>query len=544
MSLTNRVSLFFLTALGLVLVGFSATLYVLADRHLHAQTDHRLDTAMQTLVAAIEVHPGDVEWEPLERHLAMGSDPGPDQLRWTIHALDGTLIDCSPNLEQLAREAEPATLSGWRVMTRRVRAGNFLAEPLAETGPQPGPLLRDFPSGEVPGARPLPQDRTYHGDGVVLTVAVADTPVAAELCRLTLAMVVISAVIWLTAAVWGRLLCRRALAPITRMAASARSVPRSAADGPLLDVSPTQDELEDLGRAFNDLLADLRQSLERQNRFTGDASHQLRTPLTAMLASVEVTLRQVRSPAEYQRVLEVVRRRGVQLRQIIESLLFLARAESDHHLPGSEALELNEWCRSWLESWADHPRAADFRFQAGSAPAFVTVNPALLGQVLDNLLDNASKYSKPGSPVVVSMESKASEAVLTVSDRGCGIAADELPLICEPFFRSAQARWAGAQGVGLGLTVARRLVTLLGGRLETESNPGEGSRFRIALPLDFALSPGTGQDVEPGQSSGVMQISTTGVSEGGIYKPGGDFAEKDDCAAKTGAAGKEGGVVS
>ena len=545
MSLTNRVSLFFLTALGLVLAGFSTTLYLLADHHLHAQADHRLDTAMQTLVAAIEVHPGDVEWEPLERHLRMGSDPGPDQLRWTVHDLNGKLIDCSPNFERPAEGAEPAAGSGWRVMTRRIRAGNFLAEPLAgEATPRPGPLLRDFPAGEVPGTKRLPQDRTYRGEGAVLTVAVADAPVAAELRYLTLAMVMISTVIWLTAAVWGRLLCRRALAPITRMASSARSLPRTSTDGPLLAVSPTRDELEDLGRAFNDLLTDLRQSLERQHRFTGDASHQLRTPLTAMLAAVEVALRQVRSPSEYQRVLEVVRRRGQQLRQIIESLLFLARAESEHHLPDPETIDLNEWCRSWLDSWSDHPRAADFTVQTGPTPAAVWANPALLGQVLDNLLDNACKYSTPGSPVVVSVESKGQKAVIAVTDRGCGISPDELPLVCEPFFRSAQARRVGAQGVGLGLTVARRLVDLLGGRLDVESEPGAGSRFRVVLPLDTAPSPGTWRDAELGQASNVVGGSTRPAGEVGIYKPAGDFADDDGSAVETSAAGTEAGEVT
>jgi len=204
MSLTNRVSLFFLTAVGLVLAGFSAALYLLARHYLHAQADHRLDTAMQTLVAAIEVHPGDVEWEPLERHISMGDDPGPDQLRWTVHDLNGKLLDCSPNLDNMSDGSEPATGPGWRVMTRRLRAGNFVAEPLGDGAtPRPGPLLQDFPAGEVPGTRRLPHDRTYHGDGVVLTVALADAPIAAELRHLTLAMGAISTVIWLTAAVWG-----------------------------------------------------------------------------------------------------------------------------------------------------------------------------------------------------------------------------------------------------------------------------------------------------------------------------------------------------
>ena len=369
--------------------------------------------------------------------------------------------------------------SDWRVLTRRTRAGNFAAEPLNEaTTPRPGPLLQDFPAGEMPGTVRLPPDRGHHGEGVVLTVAVADAPIAAELRHLMLAMAGISTLIWLTAAVWGRMLCRRALVPITEMAASARAVRRTATDGPFLDVSPSRDELEDLGRAFNELLADLRLSLERQHRFTGDASHQLRTPLTAMLASVEVALRQVRSPAEYQRVLGVVQRRGVQLKQIIESLLFLARAESDCHLPDAEQLDLAEWCRSWLGSWAEHPRAADLAIQSEKGATPVRANPALLGQILDNLLDNACKYSESGSPVVVSVEPNGAEVVLVVSDNGCGITPDELPLVCEPFFRSVQARWAGSQGVGLGLTVARRLVTLLGGRLDVESEPERGASSR------------------------------------------------------------------
>lgn len=545
MSLANRVSLFFLSALGLVLTGFSVVLYLLADYHLHAQADRRLDTASQTLLAAVEVHPDNVEWEPLERRITMGDDPGPDQLRWAVHDLNGKLLDCSPNLEKPGERADPIEGSGWRVSTRCIRSGSFASEPLG-VGPagRPGPLLRDFPAGESPGDVRLPPDRTYHGDGVVLTVAIADAPVAAELRHLTLAMAGISAVIWLTAAVWGRLLCRRALSPITRMAASARSVRRTAADGFPLEVAPSGDELEDLGRAFNDLLADLRQSLERQRRFTGDASHQLRTPLAAMLASVEVALRQERSPAEYQRVLGVVVRRGGQLRQIIESLLFLARAESDSRLPDAEVIDLGGWCLSWLGSWADHSRGGDLTFKGANGAALVQANPALLGQVLDNLLDNACKYSPAGRPIAVEVEVKGEEAVLTVSDQGCGIAVDELPMIGEPFFRSAQARWDGAQGVGLGLTVVRRLVTLLGGRLDVESESGRGSSFRVALPLERTASPQTGQFAKPGEEPAPAENVPPPASEDGIYMPAAEFADDDENAVKTGAVGRRVGGTS
>lgn len=504
MSLINRVSLFFLAALAVVLAGFSLTLYLLAARYLHAQADHRLESALQTLIAATEVHPNDVEWEPTERRITMGDDPGPEQLRWTVHDLDGRLVDCSPNLERSKHKTKSAARSDWRVLTRRIRAGNFVVEQLGKRSrPRHGAILDEFPDGQLPGTIVLPADRKYSGAGLVLTVAVPEGPIATTLRQLAWAMVLLALVVWLAAALGGRWLCRRALAPITRMAASARSV-RLAEQNQPLDVAATRDELEDLGHAFNDLLADLRQSLERQRRFTGDASHQLRTPLTAMLASVEVALRHERTPEEYQRVLNVVRRRGVQLRQIIESLLFLARAESDAVLPDAETLPLAEWCRSWLDGWSEHPRAGDLLFQADAADATVRVNPALLGQVFDNLLDNACKYSEPGRPIRVTVERENSDAVLTVADEGCGIAADELSLVWEPFFRSTQARWVGTPGAGLGLTVARRLVALLGGRLQVRSEPGHGSRFRIVLPAapaqagqiaevsEGALGPGVG----------------------------------------------------
>lgn len=499
MSLTNRLSLFFLAALALVLCGFSVILYALAHRHLHAQTDQRLEATMHTLTAAIEVHPGDVEWEPLERKVALGEDPAPDQVRWSVHDPAGKLIDCSVNLGRSDRTPSPADRD-WRVLVRQVRAGRFEPETVeGRERPFAGGFGEGFPEGQAPGSVTLPHDRTFHGDALLLTVAVAEGPVQSTLFQLALAMAAVSTGIWLTAAVWGRWLCRRGLHPIFRMAASARAIRRDAKPGQFLDVASTGDELEELGGEFNALLIDLRESLERQQRFTGDASHQLRTPLTALLASVEVAMKRDRSPEEYRRVLDVVRRRGDQIRQIIESLLFLARAESSLALPEQDEIELGEWCRSRLDDWAEHPRASDLSVSTGD-PVVVRTHQALLGQVLDNLLDNACKYSQPQTSVTVVASRNELGAIISVSDGGCGIAAGEMGRVFEPFFRSPQARWVGAPGVGLGLTVAQRLVALLGGRIEVRSELSKGSRFRIVIPLDSGATEAgqTGQRTEAG----------------------------------------------
>ena len=125
-----------------------------------------------------------------------------------------------------------------------------------------------------------------------------------------------------------------------------------------LPLAGTGDELDDLSRAFNGLLDRVGESFERQRRFTGDASHQLRTPLTAMLGQAEVALRHDRDPAEYRRVLESVRGQAQHLRRIVEALLFLARADAEARRPELERIDLAAWAAEHLTTWAGHERAA------------------------------------------------------------------------------------------------------------------------------------------------------------------------------------------
>jgi signal transduction histidine kinase len=112
----------------------------------------------------------------------------------------------------------------------------------------------------------------------------------------------------------------------------------------------------------------------------------------------------------------------------------------------------------------------------------VRVQPALFGQLVDNLLDNACKYSPPGTPIRVRVEADDSGVTLAVEDGGPGVAAEDVPQLFEPFFRSAQARRQGVAGVGLGLAVARRIAGAFGGTLTLDAAPGQGARFVLRLP--------------------------------------------------------------
>jgi heavy metal sensor kinase len=470
-TLTTRLSAFFLGALALVLAGFSATLYLLVQAHLEHQVEERLTAALEVLAATAEQEPDGLEWETHEHPVTLGRDRQPEQVRWTVEDDQGRLVDHSENLnpeERLPRPPETAEepAAGWLVYRDgrpwQVRQRRITAE------------------RTVPASQPEAGKQRYRV--LVLTAGVSLEPVRGTLRQLGVTLAGVSLGLWLLAAVCGRWFCRRALAPVRRMAATAHGM--SAADlGQRLPDPGTGDELAQFAGAFNDLLDRVQEAFERQRRFTGDASHQLRTPLTAMLGQVEVALRQERSAAEYRQVLARVHGQAGQLRQIVEMLLFLARADAEARLSRLETIDLAAWLPGQVPPRCDEGRAVELRLETGpEATCLVRAQAPLLGQLLDNLLDNACKYSEPGTAVTVRLRRAADAVQVSVEDRGCGIAAEDLPHVFEPFYRSAAARRMGRPGTGLGLAVARRIAAVFDGRLDAHSEPGQGSRFTLTLP--------------------------------------------------------------
>jgi heavy metal sensor kinase len=323
---------------------------------------------------------------------------------------------------------------------------------------------------------------------IVLSVSASLEPMGATLRGLALALCGLSGGIWLAAAVAGRWVCRQALAPVTRMATAARGMGAADLDQRLPGPS-TPDELGKLHRAFNGLLDRLHEAFERQRRFTGDASHQLRTPLAAMLGQVEVVLRRERPADEYRRVLEQVQDQAAHLRRIVEALLFLARADAEADLARLELVDIAVWLTTYAQRWADHPRAGDLHVECKQDTA-VRVQPFLLGQLVDNLIDNAFKYSEPGAAVTITGESRAGAFTLAVEDAGHGIPREDLPHVFEAFYRSADARRLGKVGVGLGLAMVQRIAAAFGGSVAAESTVGRGSRFTLCLPVPIGTPAG------------------------------------------------------
>jgi signal transduction histidine kinase len=270
--------------------------------------------------------------------------------------------------------------------------------------------------------------------------------------------------------------------PVTRLAVAARAMNAADAEG-RLPVSPNRDELEDLSRSFNGLLDRLHESFERQRRFTGDASHQLRTPLTALLGQIEVALRRERSSDEYREVMASVHKQGMHLQRIIESLLFLARADAEARLPDLETISLDRWLAQHREAWSGHPRFPDLCLEHKTDTRLdVAVHSGLLGELVNILIENACKYSAPGTPITLRLGKQDGQVFLSVEDRGSGIREADLHHLGEPFFRAANVRRCGVPGVGLGLAIAKRLAEAQGGSFAVASEEGGGSRFTVFLP--------------------------------------------------------------
>lgn len=490
MKLATRLSLFFLVALAVVLVGFSVALYLLARTYLYRQVDEQLTTAVHTLIAAAELKPDGVEWELRERRLTLGQDSAVGQVRWMVHDGEGNLVDRSRNLgdESLFEPSAAVAVSeslilqkadrqggSWRMGQQwlRSQAGDF-------SHAQTTVVLRD---ADQFSKAVRAEDHRY--PALLMTAAVSLQPLQSVLWTLAVTLTGLSAGIWLIAALAGRWLCRRALVPLTRMAEAAHSM-RATDLGQRLPSPQTRDELEELGVAFNALLSRVEEAFERQRRFTGDASHQLRTPLTAVLGQVEVALHRERSGEEYRKTLGLVHRQANNLRQIVESLLFLSRANAEANLPDLDQVDLAAWLTEYVQGWSGHLRRPDIRLEGVSdGPIWVQVHASLLSQLVGNLFDNACKYSEPGTPIVVQLGRESTIVMLAVEDAGCGITADELAYIFEPFYRSAHARRQGRGGTGLGLAVAQRIAVAFGGFIHAESQPGHGSRFTLRLPASI-----------------------------------------------------------
>jgi heavy metal sensor kinase len=290
----------------------------------------------------------------------------------------------------------------------------------------------------------------------------------------------------LVASVGGYFLAHKSLAPIAAMAVQARSM-GAANLNRRLAVANERDELGQLAQTFNQLLARLEASFEQQRRFMADASHELRTPVAILRGEAEVTLSKAeRSPDEYRQTLTILREESQRLAHIIEDLFTLARADAGQYPLTLRDAYLDEIASAALVRARSLALAKSIQLvPAIESDLPICADEALLERMLLNLLDNAIKYSPPGSTVTLMCRRDAGRYVLSVADNGPGIAAELQSRIFERFFRADKARSRAegeTGGAGLGLSIARWIVEAHHGQLTLTRSDSSGSIFTATFP--------------------------------------------------------------
>ncbi len=353
-----------------------------------------------------------------------------------------------------------------------------------------GQLLDGTPAGAADGPAPATPFRTRAGyrEAVaagpresVVVVGESLAPVYADVRRLTTSLLLASllgAVLTLPLAVWLRRQLARSLDQIDGTA-------RSLAPGKptRIDVRQVAAEFVGVATALNDAFDRLEGALARERHLTADASHELRTPVTTLVAETQWALGAARSAGEYRRSLEVCARQGRRMKDLVESLLTLARLESGALPPALSQIPLRPLVDEAVAELAPLARQQQVGVTV-EGDAMACADPVQMRILLTNLVSNAIRYNRPGGEVLVAVRHEDGRTRLRVSDTGVGLDPAVAPRAFERFWRADPSRSARDGGSGLGLAITSAIVAAHAGTIAVHSEPGKGTTVAIELPTE------------------------------------------------------------
>ena len=279
----------------------------------------------------------------------------------------------------------------------------------------------------------------------------------------------------------GWLISNSSFKPMEKVIAAAENISSGDDLSRRIGLPRGKSEINRLAAAFDDMFDRLERSFKAEAQFTSDASHELRTPVTVILAECETLERTAESTEDYAEGVEVIHRQTEQMSRLIGQLLHITRLEQGTQKTCMERGDLSALaeavCRQ-QELLA--PEGVELTFDAPESVE-VTMDVMLMTRVLNNLIANASRYGSGGGHVAVSVRREGGDAVLAVRDDGAGIDPQQQEKIWQRFYQVDAAR-SGGEGTGLGLYMVRQIARLHDGTAEVESAPGQGSTFTVRIP--------------------------------------------------------------
>lgn len=460
-SLSARLAALFCGSTVLLLTATACAMYLVLQRNLDRQAELFVSDKIEVLRAILEQQPGqmgplkeEVQWEAATRQ----------ESRYFSRVVlgHGASLE-TPGMSEALGDApfSPPTPAG------RPWTGGRLWDAGGERYFLLGSALAG--EGDAKDQRPL----------IEVALDVSREMDVLEDYRTNMAIaLILGALLSAAAGLW---VARRGLRPIESMT---RAVCAVTPDRLEVRVSagdwPT--ELKALASAFDNMLVRLEDAFQRLSTFSADLAHDLRTPLGNCIGEVEVALAKPRDEAEYRRVLESSMEELGRLARMVDSLLFLARAQSAKARPSSV----------WIDAEAETGAVVDlFDALAEEGGVSLTISgtgrvwadPTLLRRAVSNLLANAIAHTPRDGTVGVHLESAPAGSLrLIVEDTGSGIAPEEVPRLFDRFYRGASSRLRHPQGLGLGLAIVKSIMDMHGGAVGVVSNPGSGTRVSLTFP--------------------------------------------------------------
>lgn len=284
----------------------------------------------------------------------------------------------------------------------------------------------------------------------------------------------------------GYRMIRKALHPIYDLTTMAKDITSSLDLSLRLPEPKTADEMGYLTETFNYMLRHLEDMFKRETRFTADAAHELRTPISVIISHCEYCLEDLELTGEVREELEIICKKARNMSELVSQLLMIARAENGTYRPEYEKTDLILLTDTVLGELREKARKKNITLSLSTRMSNmeITCDFNLIMQMLVNLIDNAINYGRDGGKVEVFMEEKEQQVSIRIKDDGIGIPREEQSKIWNRFYR-VDASHSAESGSGLGLFMVKWIVELHKGTIELKSMPELGSIFTVTLPKDI-----------------------------------------------------------
>jgi heavy metal sensor kinase len=317
--------------------------------------------------------------------------------------------------------------------------------------------------------------------GECLLVGRTLEPELAELHQFAWTLSGIGGVILVLGLAGGWWLATGAIRPIAEISSAAANI--SAGDlSRRIDIADTDTEFGHLTAVLNSTFARLEAAFLQQGRFTADAAHELRTPVSVILLQVQTALKSERTPAEYRNALEACQRSANRMKTLMESLLELARLDAGQEPLRKKSFDITETVGECIDLLEPIAAQKGIKIHRTLEPATLQGDPVRLAQVFTNILNNAIHYNRENGTIQIGLKKQGGKVIVTVEDTGVGIAEEEIPKVFERFYRADKARSNINGHTGLGLSICKSIVSAHGGEIEVTSRLGVGTEFIVKLP--------------------------------------------------------------